>query len=105
MLAHKFDQTADSAHATAQDTSTVLSRTQVQVSPRLLRLFACACCRRVFDRLAPDCRQAVEVAERFADGSAAPADLDDAWRLAGRLEVLRRLATAGAFLAGRSNGL
>ena len=44
-----------------------------KASERKLRLFACACCRQVW-RLFPDesCRQAVRVAELFADGSAPP---------------------------------
>lgn len=35
---------------------------------RQLRLFACACCRRFWDQLAPANRQAIEAAEAFADG-------------------------------------
>jgi hypothetical protein len=39
-------------------------------SMRKLRLFGCACCRRVWDRLpSPDGRTAVELAERYADGA------------------------------------
>lgn len=51
-----------------------------QVSERKLRLFACACCRRVWPLLTdPRCRQAVEVAAGFADGLASVEELNAAF--------------------------
>jgi hypothetical protein len=44
-----------------------------------LRLFACACCRGIWDRLPDDrCRRALEVSERFADGAASTDELERA---------------------------
>jgi hypothetical protein len=60
---------------------------------RKLRLFACACCRRVGDLLACESsRQAVAAAELFADGNLRPIDLEVAHAAA-------RWDAAGAGLA------
>jgi len=50
-----------------------------KVSHRKWRLFACACVRLVWPLLPDGCRRAVEVAERLADGDAAPGEFESAW--------------------------
>jgi hypothetical protein len=53
-------------------------------SDRKLRLFGCACCRQMWDLLTEDCfREAVELAERFADGQANHKELAAAKRVTG----------------------
>jgi hypothetical protein len=61
------------------DPRLMLDQVREQASPRRLRLFACACLRAVWPHLSDErSRQAVEVAERYADGLAGDAELDAA---------------------------
>jgi hypothetical protein len=48
---------------------------QEKLNERKVRLFACACCRRVWDRMGHWSRRAVEVAEKFAGGLASDVEL------------------------------
>jgi hypothetical protein len=43
---------------------------------RKLRLFACACCRQIWDLMTEDARQLVEAAERWADGHISRKELE-----------------------------
>lgn len=54
-------------------------------SDRKLRLFACACCRRIWDRIPEQCsRQAVQISENYADGGADDEELEAAFTTADR---------------------
>jgi hypothetical protein len=86
-----------------------MRRARARSEGRKLRLFACACCRRIWPLLADErSRRAVETAERFAEGMASRADLYAAWAAAGqataeaaRLDEAFRWA-AGAALSAAS---
>src|SRR5690348_14620391 len=70
---------------TSSDLDEMLDFAQGRVSERKLRLFACACCRRIWPLLEdPRSRAMVELAERFADGRASAAERDaacaEAWK-------------------------
>lgn len=55
-------------------------------SDRKLRLFACGCCRNIWDLLPEGpSRRAVEASERFADGEMSADELQRAWTAARRL--------------------
>jgi hypothetical protein len=64
---------------TLQDTAKV---TRTKVGKRKLRLFACGCCRLMWEWLTePRLRHAVLIAERFAEGDAEKEDLEAAARV------------------------
>src|SRR5438034_155333 len=46
-----------------------------KASHRKMRLFACACCRRIWDLLEETCRTAIQTAEQFADDAATTQEL------------------------------
>jgi hypothetical protein len=74
---------------------------QDKISNRKLRLFAVACCRRIWHALEDDTsRRAVEIAEGFADGDFTAEELDSAWRNCWKTKptayVARSAATAAS---------
>src|SRR5262245_15548392 len=57
----------------------LLVRLGARLTDRKARLFCCACCRRLAERACdPRWHQAVETAERYADGNASAAELEAA---------------------------
>ncbi len=76
--------TTEHAWLTGRDAPALLAGLVVTPGPRQQRLFACACCRRIWDRLRDErSRHAVEVAERLADGLASQVEANEAASAAG----------------------
>jgi hypothetical protein len=97
------------------DPAAMLTHVQRRGSPRKRRLFATACCRRIWPLLDDAGRRAVEAAEQYADGGAtldvlwaaflgafARTDADPSWRSRGP-EQARALAIYAAFNAAIPN--
>src|SRR5262249_7463128 len=101
----------ESGGLTSEDPDPMLAAVGEQASPRALRLFACACCRLIWPLLGDQGSwQAVETAERFADGLADREEMSRAgraaWAAAARATCLPEArdaadhaALAAAFLA------
>jgi hypothetical protein len=70
---------------TCADPHEMLKFVRGSASDRELRLFASACCRRIWSHMSDKSRAAVEVAERFAVGTATEQELaaaeSEAWRV------------------------
>ena len=80
----------------AGDPGGLLRAVRDTASDRKLRLFACACCRRIWAHITDDrCRAAVEAAEAFADGIVDVEALQRAHAAAG--EAVQAIAGSGIF--------
>jgi hypothetical protein len=96
----------ESTWLSCTDTRTMLDALEDQATDRKLRLFACACCRRIWPMLNDErSRQAVLRAEQYADGRATVGELEIAWEAArteddgGGCQTPRELANDAAAAA------
>lgn len=96
---------------TCRESSKMVEFIRLKTSDRKLRLFACACCRRIWDLLVDARSQAaVEFAELYADGGVNRVTLLEARDEARQAKQLRShsdpvgLATSAAFDATRDTG-
>lgn len=68
------------------DPTPMLRFLEGKATARKLRLYACACCRRIWHHFTDEeCRNGVEIAERFADGNATDVELVEAHYAARRV--------------------
>jgi hypothetical protein len=71
-----------------------------KLDDRKYRLFACACCRRIWNRMSGVGRQAIEIAEKYVDGLASTRELNRAAKdLTGMWDKTAFPIVAGGFLA------
>ena len=86
----------EAAWRTSDDPYEMLDFVQGRLSDRKLRLFLCACCRRIWGGYADDrSRRALEAAERYAEGLATERELGVARN--GALAAARRRGDSGAW--------
>jgi hypothetical protein len=79
MLGPEVDAVTEAAWLESGDPQAMLSFLRGRVSDRKLRLFACACCRRIWHLLSQEASQrAVDAAEMYADGLLSEAERDAA---------------------------
>jgi hypothetical protein len=100
---------AQAGWATCWDPRVLLAALRGRASDRKLRLFACACVRRIWHLLGdPRSRAAVEIVERHTDGKAGARELTAAWAAAAtaagddRGGTAARNAAANAAMAAES---
>jgi hypothetical protein len=84
------------------DPDTILHQLQEKVSPRRLRLAACAFGRRVWDHLSENDRRALEIAERYADKLASKSELQDARKKCRNSQFGEAITAGGAWESARS---